>query len=78
MFLKKSKNWFENVPYNLRGSVYNALVKRSDSLFKELDKNNAFDNDGNFIAEDDDYYNDLHYEMQTVEKLIVELRKLPF
>lgn len=76
MFFKKKKNWFENLPFELRGHVYNAFVKRSNTLWKELDKNNAFDEDGNFIAEED-YYHDMHYEMQIMEKLIHELRKLP-
>ena len=74
---KKKKNPFESVPYFTRGIIYNALNRYSRHLFRELDKNGAFDDDGNFISEKD-YEIDMRSEMVAVDDLIRALYDVGF
>jgi hypothetical protein len=75
MFRRKKKNPFDSMPYHLRATCYNALTKYSRHLFRELDKNGAFDDDGNFVS-DNDWECDMYSEMKSVDGLVEELFKL--
>ena len=75
MFRNKKKNPFESMPYHLRSICYNSLNRYSRHLFRELDKNGAFDDDGNFQS-DNDWECDMYSELKSVDFLIEELFKL--
>lgn len=80
MFGKKKKmkrNPFESVPYLTRGIIYNALVRYNSHLFRELDKNGAYDDDGNFVSEND-WEIDMRSEMAAVDDLIRALYDVGF
>lgn len=71
----KKKNPFESLPFHFRSVVYNALNRYSRHLFRELDKNGAFDDNGDFVSEND-WECDMYSEMQSVDGLIRELFEL--
>lgn len=75
MFGHNKKNPFDSLPFHSRSVVYNALNRYSRHLFRELDKNGAFDEDGHFVS-DNDWECDMYSEMQAVDDLIRKMFEL--
>lgn len=76
MFGRK-KSSFDSVPFHTRSVIFNALNRYSRHLFRELDKNGAYDEDGNFVS-DNDWEIDMYSELVYVEDLIRELYQVGF
>ena len=75
MFGRNKKNPFDSLPFHSRSVVCNALTRYSRHLFRELDKNGAFDDDGQFVS-DNDWECDMYSEMCSVDDLIKKLFEL--
>lgn len=76
MFGIKKKNPFDSLPFHYRGTVYDALVRYSQFLFQKLDRNGAFDDNGNFVSEND-WEIDTYNRLQTTEDLIKKMFEIP-
>lgn len=76
MFKRKKKNPFQSLPFHSRGLVFDALVRYQDKLSDDLIANGAFDEDGNFISENDSECDSFGVCL-ALGDLIAELYKLP-